>query len=249
MSTTTTMYTGVLKQYAEVLELRSSNKPGVEMIFGNAHKNILQDSMFYYFDDLTRDQFVFCEQVYKMLQKTLVPCQTADAAYKLHDALRNKLTRRHAAAPTENKNVSKMRTKLVQKLTAFRESYAATIGDDNLEQLEKYVPYPAETDGFDKRYGSYSDLYFRRPCIVKWGAGGLLLSDLKITLTKDKNKSKNKNMKKSKKDDEVPKIDAFSLSFPWETNEEYSKTITIDKLKPDGDPAVLKQKCTKTSCN
>eukprot|EP00953_Heterococcus_sp_UTEX-ZZ885_P038701 19864-Heterococcus_DN1.PRE.1 len=232
------MHAGVLTQYAAVLELRSSTRQGVEMIFGSAHKNILQDNMFYYFDDLTKDQFVFCERVYKMLKSTLVPCETADAAYKLHDALRNKQTRRNAG-PTENKNVTKMRTELVQKLTAFRESYAATIGDYNLEQLKNYVPYPAETDGFDKWYGSYSDLYFRRPCIVKWGDGGLPISDLKFTMKPVKNKNKTQ----VKKPQEVPQLHKFVLSFPEETNAEYYKTVTVDKLKPDGDAAVLKEKC------
>jgi hypothetical protein len=234
------MYTGVLKQYAEVLELRSSTRQGVEMIFGSAHKNILQDSMFYYFDDLTKEQFVFCERVYNMLKSTLVPCETADAAYKLHDALRNKQTRRNAG-PTENKNLTKMRTELVQKLTAFRESYAATIGDNRLKVLEILVPYPEETDGFNKWYGSYSDLYFRRPCIVKWGDDGLPMSDIKFTMKPVKNKNKKKS-KKSEVPDKLP-FEAFTISFPWETNEDYYKTVTIDKLKPDGDAAVLKEKC------
>jgi hypothetical protein len=233
------MHAGVLTQYAEVLELRSSTRQGVEMIFGSSHKNILQDNMFYYFDDLTKDQFVFCERVYKMLKSTQVPCETADVAYKLHDALRNKQTRRNAG-PTENKNVTnlKMRTELVQKLTAFREAYAATIGDHKLEQLKNYVPYPAETDGFNKWYGSYSDLYFRRPCAVKWGDGGLPISDLKFTM-KPVN---NKNKKQAKKPQEVPQLHKFVLSFLEETNAEYYKTVTVDKLKPDGDAAVLKEK-------
>jgi hypothetical protein len=117
--------------------------------------------------------------------------------YKIHDALRNKQTSRNAG-PTESKNVTKMRTELIQKLTALRESYAATIGDHNLEQLEKFVPYPEESDGFNKWYGSYSDLYFRRPCIVKWGDGGLPICDLKFTMktVKNKNKRSLRNLRK-----------------------------------------------------
>jgi hypothetical protein len=87
--------------------------------------------------------------------------------------------------------------------------------------------------GFNDKYGSCTELYICKPCVVKFGHGGIPLevnikcNDAKLKTTLEQG------------------MFAFGMKCPMQSNTEYAKTLllTIDALKPDGDATAVRQKC------
>jgi hypothetical protein len=217
----------VLKQYSEVYDLRHATVPGLDMVYGSAHKNILQDSLLYYFDDLTKPEFTQFEQVYTLLKEQLEPCKAADAVYARHETLRNKQQRK--AAP--HKNTIKLRDELVLKLKTLIATLQSVDIDALLTQLKDTVPYPSEVIGFNDKHGSYTDLYIRRPTVLKLGNGGIPLNvNIKCDDAKLKSTLEGGSI-------------GLEMTCPMQSNAEYATTLTVDTLKPDGDATIVRQKC------